>query len=469
MQNGSLIGQWKENGSSSIVIDEDDIIERMKKTIRIKWWWVAIAFVVVTGLFLLDSSVRERISWKISEWYSQVFYAINPPEEAVFVPQEADLVELATETTVPTVIPSLTPEPTEEGQPTPTMTLTPQPTATLEPLPDSALLEGVTYTHQHGKWNYCAPANLTMALSYWDWNVSRDEVGLWLKPEGKDRNVKPYEMAAYVEEETNLGVLVRVGGDLDVLKRLIANGYPVLVEKGLYMPRTPRSSQILWMGHYNLLVGYDESKQQFVSHDSYLSPPDYPEFLPISYDELYSQWRSFNFIFMVVYPLEQQSEVYSLVGSYLDSNWAAQKALEVAEAEMEQLEGEDLFFATFNYANSLRLLFDYGPASVAFDKAFAVYAELDPNRRPFRMLWYQTGPYYAYFYTGRYQDLIELTTTTLESASEPYLEESWYWRAQAKSALGDVEGAVADFRESLKYHPGFQPTLEALALLGYSP
>ncbi|MEE4195525.1 MAG: C39 family peptidase [Anaerolineae bacterium] len=440
----------------------------MKKTIRIKWWWVAIAFVITAGLFLLNANLRERIYWKASEWYSDLFYAFNPPEEAVFVPQEAESIQWSTATMTPTATPMAEPT-TEEGQPTSTVTPTLAPTATPEPLPASVVLEGVTFTDQHGKWNYCAPANLTMALSYWGWDVTREEVGQWLKPEDKDRNVKPYEMADYIEEQTNLGVLVRVGGDLEILKTLIAHGYPVLIEKGLYMPRTPGSSQILWMGHYNLLVGYDEAKQEFVSHDSYLSPPEYPAFLPISYDDLYSQWRSFNYIFLVVYPVNQQDEVFRLMGNYLDFNWAVQKALEIAEIEMEQLEGEELFFAKFNYAGSLTLLFDYGPASVAFDDAFAEYAELDPNRRPFRMVWYQTEPYYAYFYSGRYQDVIDLATTTLEASSEPFLEESWYWRAQAKSALGDINGAVADFRESLRYHPGFGPSLEALALLGYEP
>ena len=441
----------------------------MKKTIRIKWWWVAIAFLVVAGLFLLDSRIRERIYWKASEWYSNIFYRFNPPEEAVFVPQEAEKVELPTQKPSPTVTNTPTPDPEDAVQATATITASPTPTSTPEPLPASALLEGVTFIDQHGKWNYCAPANLAMLLSYWDWDVTREEVGVWLKPEDKDRNVKPYEMANYVESETNLGVAVRVGGDLEILKTLIANGFPVIIEKGLYMPRTPGSSQILWMGHYNLLVGYDEEKQEFISHDSYLSPPEYPEFLPISYEDLIIQWRSFNYIFLVIYPPAQRDEVFTLLGNYSDSVWAQQHALETAEAEMEQLEGEDLFFAKFNYANSLRLLFDYGPASVAFDEAFAVYAELDPNRRPFRMLWYQTGPYYAYFYSGRYQDVIDLATTTLESASEPFIEESWYWRGQARSALGDIEGAVSDFRESLKYHPDFQPSIEALSLLGYTP
>ena len=438
-----------------------------RKTIRIKAWWVLLAFVLVGGLFLLNAGIRERVRWKISEVYSEVFYALKPPEEAIFIPQEAE--KQLTSTPSITAAATTMVATTKPGEPTHTPFPTKLPTLTPTELPDSVVLEGVTYTHQHGKWNYCAPANLTMALSYWDVVITRDEAAAYLKPEDEDRNVKPYEMANFVNDQTDLGVAVRSGGDLGVLRRLVAAGYPVLIEKGLYMPRTPGSIQILWMGHYNLIVGYDAEKEIFITHDSYLSPPEYELFLPISYEDLISQWRSFNYIFMVVYPIEDQATIFSLLGNYADATWAQQHASEIALDEMETLTGEDLFFAKFNYGNSLRLLFDYGPAAVAFDDAFAVYAELDPNRRPWRMMWYQTGPYYAYFYTGRYQDVIDLATTTIDSSSKPYIEESWYWRAQAKLALGDTEGAIADFEESLKYHPGFQPSLEALALLGYVP
>lgn len=437
----------------------------MKKTIRIKGWWVILAFVVVGIVFLAASqSLRSRVYWKFTEWYADVFYWLKPPEEEVFVPQESGITMPPTTVIVPTL--TKTPEP---GLPSSTPTATLQPTQTPLPLPEKVVLEGVKYTDQHGLWNYCAPANLTMALSYWGVDVPREVVGRYLKPEDLDRNVKPYEMANYIEEETTLGVAVREGGDLEVIKRLVAAGYPVVIEKGLYMPQTPGSVKIIWMGHYNLIVGYDETKQEFISHDSYLSPPEYDLFLPISYDDLITQWRAFNYIFMVVYPLDQYEEVSALLGDYVDPTWAIEHARDIALEETGLLHGEDLFFAWFNYGSSLRMLFDYGPASTAFDTAFQIYATLDPDRRPWRMMWYQTGPYYAYFYTGRYQDVIDLATTTIEASSQPYIEESWYWRGQARQALGDIEGALGDFRQSLVYHPGFAPSLEAIALMGYEP
>ena len=90
--------------------------------------------------------------------------------------------------------------------------------------------------------------------------------------------------------------------------------------------------------------------------------------------------------------------------------------------------------------------------------------------RPFRMMWYQTGPYWAYYYSGRYQDVLSLANTTLiDTISEPVLEESLYWRGMAEAALGNTSGAVSDFRDSLRWHPGFGPSLEQLQQMGVSP
>jgi hypothetical protein len=65
----------------------------------------------------------------------------------------------------------------------------------------------------------------------------------------------------------------------------------------------------------------------------------------------------------------------------------------------------------------------------------------DKQPVPYRMMWYQTSPYFAYYWTGRYQDLINLVNTNLDpSRLKPprSLEESWYWKARAEYALGST-------------------------------
>ncbi len=85
------------------------------------------------------------------------------------------------------------------------------------------------------------------------------------------------------------------------------------------------------------------------------------------------------------------------------------------------------------------------------------------------MMWYQTGPYWAYFYSGRYYDVINLATQTLNYMSEPVLEESYYWRGLAREALGDVDGAIADWRTAVQHHPNWEPALAQLQRYNAAP
>jgi hypothetical protein len=82
------------------------------------------------------------------------------------------------------------------------------------------------------------------------------------------------------------------------------------------------------------------------------------------------------------------------------------------------------------------------------------------------MVWYQTGPYQAYYFTGRYQDLVNLADFTLGLARHPGLEESNYWRAMGYVAIGKRNEAIADLRLTLQIHPNFEPSLQELKNLG---
>jgi tetratricopeptide (TPR) repeat protein len=112
---------------------------------------------------------------------------------------------------------------------------------------------------------------------------------------------------------------------------------------------------------------------------------------------------------------------------------------------------------------------DYDAAATAFDTAFSIYPDIKDDDRPYRILWYETGPYEAYYASGRYQDVINLANQTLGYMSEPALEESYYWRALSYVALGDTTRAIADLRTSLEYHPGFAPSVVLLKQLGKTP
>ena len=80
----------------------------------------------------------------------------------------------------------------------------------------------------------------------------------------------PYEMANFVTDHTDFSIVTRSGGDIELLKRLIAGGFPVLVEKGYY--EADYTGKVAWMGHYLYTTGYDEAAGEFIVQDAYLKP-----------------------------------------------------------------------------------------------------------------------------------------------------------------------------------------------------
>ncbi len=407
--------------------------------------------------------IHSRLSWRLDELKTRIKYVLNPPDEAVFVPAGGTPQPVSTSTPTPSPSPTSTlPGPTETPLPSPTSTITPT------PLPEWVKLDGVKYEDQHGRWNYCGPANLSMALTFWGWEGNRDVVGKAVKPNDKDKNVMPYEMQDFVAEQApDLDSLVRLGGDIELLKRLVAAGFPVVAEKGYY--EYDYTGKLGWLGHYQFVTGYDEAKEVLIVQDTYVKDGKDHEF---SYADFIEGWRSFNYVFLVAFPRERAEEVYALLGPYADPTWAARHALEVAKAETETLTGMDQFFAWFNVGTSHVNLQEYGDATYAFDYAFStLYPNLPEDKlRPYRVMWYQTWPYWAYYYSGRYQDVIDLANTTLyDTISEPVLEESFYWRGLAREALGDSQGAIDDFRTSVQLNPNFGPGWEQLNRLGVGP
>jgi tetratricopeptide (TPR) repeat protein len=449
-----------------------------------KPWLIPLALVVLfalaIGIYYLPP-VHSRLAWRVDELRTKIIYFFNPPSEAVFHPGEETplTIETAIITARAEFLKTLTPQITPTLTPTAGPTLTP--TATSTPLPASVSLPGVKYTDQRMGWNYCGPANLTMALNFWGWKGGPHDVAKVVKPgsgdmtknfieRGKpDKNVMPYELVDFVNTNTEYRALMRYGGDENLIKRLIAAGFPVIVEKGYY--ERDVNGNISWLGHYLFTTGYDDARGGFIVQDTWLVPG---KNLLSDYGKYQEGWRNFNYLFMVVYPADRKADVMTLLGSWADETWSVQHALELAEKEILTLTGNNLFFAWFNKGTSHVALKQYADASNAYDKAFSIYAnwDLEKTDRPWRMMWYQTGPYFAYYYAGRYQDVISLANTTLFDPANKQghtLEESLLWRGRAYYMSGNTQAAVDDYRAALKVHVNWLPAMQALQDLGLQP
>ncbi len=319
--------------------------------------------------------------------------------------------------------------------------------ATPQPLPSSARLNSATLTHVYQTWNNCGGANLTMALSYFGWTADQDVARAWLKPDVEDKNVSPWELVGYVNQAQttlpNVRAIWRFGGDMDVIKRAVVAGFPIIIESGFDV------EDLGWMGHYETVVAYDDTAQQVWIYDSYLGAN-----ITHSYDDLLSWWRHFDNAFVLLYPADRAEEVKAVLGPSLNPSEAARTALERARAQATADQSDS--WAWFDMGTSYVKLGDYGSAALAFDKAFQL-------GMPYRTTWYQFAPFEAYYHVGRYDDVLTLVANT--EATTVYVEELYYWRGAVYAQQGAVDQAMAELNHALSFNPNFYEAQQLIAAL----
>jgi tetratricopeptide (TPR) repeat protein len=331
--------------------------------------------------------------------------------------------------------------------PRPTGTLTPEatapspapPPAPTAALPPSAAIGG--FRHEYQTWNNCGPATASMALSALGAAGDQSEAASFLKPDPDDKNVGPEELAAYARQR-GYGASVRVNGTIERLKALLVAGFPVIVETW-FIP-DPGDE----MGHYRLLSGYDDAAGEFTALDSYHGPN-----VRLPYAEFDGLWRIFNRTYVVVYPSDREEAVQAQLG--LDGDDGAMFAAAAARARAELAARPDAF-GWFNLGSSLVGLGDMPAAAEAFDEARALGL-------PWRMLWYQFGPFEAYAAVGRWPEVAALAEANLANADN--LEESHYWLGRARAQAGDVDGARAAWQRALALNPNAAFVRDALEAL----
>lgn len=382
--------------------------------------------------------------------------------------EETETVMVATATPSPTAIP-----PTETTPPTTAATATTAATEvavvpTTEPTvqvvvaqPTSApALVGTDATgtrystpiwiyglnHVQQGWNNCGPANITMALSYYGWREDQDYAASFLRPDEEDKNVSPSELVQFVNEQTGVRAITRIGGDIGLLKEFIVAQIPVIIERSY----TPEGYD--WIGHYQTVVGFDDNARTFYVYDSYLGTGVAGSGLPETYDEFDDGWQAFNRVFIAIYPQDQEATVQRILGARADLAGAAEIALETARTEARADRQNP--FVWFNVGTALTRLGQYEDAARAYDESRRL--EL-----PFRMLWYQFGMFEALYEVGRYDDVLSLVNVNLANGGQ-YVEETYYWQGRALEALGRTQEAVTAYQRAIARNPRYAAAQQAL-------
>jgi len=165
-----------------------------------------------------------------------------------------------------------------------------------------------------------------------------------------------------------------------------------------------------------------------------------------------NRWcRHFNFVFLLSTRRSAKTRSPRSSATYVRPGYAAEAALATAQDEAAR---RDDRWAWFNAGTSAAKLGRYDEAAIYYDEAFR-------QELPFRMLWYQFGPFETLYHTGRYDELIALADTV--AATTPYLEETHLWHGLALHALGRQAEAQAEIEAALAFNANNQAALDAYA------
>ncbi|MDX2160251.1 MAG: C39 family peptidase [bacterium] len=354
----------------------------------------------------------------------------------------------ATDTPLPSVTPTPLPSATATLSVVSTLsplppTQTPAALVSAPVVPNSARMFG--FTHIQQGWNNCGPANITMALSVYGWRESQTVAANFLKPNDEDKNVTPQEMVAFVNDSTGVRAVTRMGGDMLLIKQFIANNFPVIVQTAYF----PEGYD--WIGHYHTVVGYDDSAGAFYVYDSFLGSGVNGSGIAEPYGEFDSNWAAFNRTFIVLYERERETQVQQILGERATPEGAAEIALQTAQQEARA--NPRNMYAWFNLGSSFTRLGRYDEAARAFDRARSMGL-------PFRMMWYQFGPFESYFNVGRYDEVRVLVDSTL--ATTPYVEEIYYWQGRVFEQTGDEASARAAYQTAVRLNTRYQLAIDAV-------
>ncbi len=310
--------------------------------------------------------------------------------------------------------------------------------------PEAYTLPATKFVSQ--SFNNCGPAAMSMVFSSYNLDISQEELASKMRPYNfpyggdDDKSVFPTEFVA-TAEEYGFESLYRPNGDLETVKKLIANDIPVVVRTWL----NPGED----VGHYRIIKGYDDVSQTFIQDDSYQG-----QGLTYSYDQVEDMWKPFNYSYILVYPKEKEATVSAILGENMDEKVAYQNALKRADEDLKNDPND--FYAEFNKSTAYYHLGDTKKSVASYDKI--------KDQLPDRILWYVYEPLYAYQKEKQYDRILTIAEGILSHGNKAY-SELYQLRGEIYLDQGDKEAARNEFEQALYYNSNFEPAKKALETL----
>jgi tetratricopeptide (TPR) repeat protein len=322
-------------------------------------------------------------------------------------------------------------------------------------LPSAVRLEGLAMVWQDV--NRCSSAAFTIQLSYWiEEPVSYYEVIGRLNPNPRDLSVRVEEMVEVAQERYGLMGVVRRGGTIELMKALLAAGFPILVENSYYEGGQPARD---WMSHNRVLMGYDDAQQAFYAFDSLLGNGPDRRGRAFAYDDFDRRWLAFNRDYLVLFPPERAATVQLILGDMWDEEANARFVIEQAQADLATVTGRiERAFALLNLAYGYFSTGQLEAAVAAVDEALTL------NALPWRYFWYEFTALEIYLAAGRYEDVQRIVSSTI-AGLPGIVEELYYYAGAAAEALGDTRRALNNYRAAVQGNLYYAAASDALRAL----
>lgn len=303
-----------------------------------------------------------------------------------------------------------------------------------------ALLPGAKWVPQ--TFNNCGPATTSMVLQYFGFNVNQNETKAKLRSNSDDKNVFTYEIADYIRNDYGVQSKLLYGGDIELIKKLLANGFYVVIEDWLH----PNED----IGHTTIIRGFDDEQGVLIADDSFIGVNiTYP------YEQFReSQWKPFNYEYLPLFLPGSEELLKAIVGDSWDETIMYRQTARRARSEIAKNDRD--LYAWFNLGSSLYALSEFEEAKDAFEKSRSL-------GWPKRMLWYQIQPIQTYNGLKEYKKALELADIALwsnDSFAEVHLE-----KAIAYKGLNDIQKARAEANRAIFFYPNYKQAQDFLASL----
>lgn len=254
-------------------------------------------------------------------------------------------------------------------------------------IPRSVTLPNVGHEYQ-GPDN-CAPVTALTVLGYYGTRVSQRQAAAAMKDYVGDPQVSSLELAAYLGR-FGLRSVIRYAGDVERLRELVAQGFPVVVQQRL----KPGSN----VAHFRTVYGY--SAGRFLVSDPIRGPS-----LQLSDAQMVDLWRYYNGEYLVAYRPDQEAQVKRVLGTDFDvsANW--KHAREHGLQDVKARPGDP--YAWWGLAKANLRLGDASAASGQFERAVSLGV-------PTLYYLYRQEAFEAWIKTGQFTDILTLTRRALK-------------------------------------------------------